>query len=207
MTNRKEKPILYSTPMVKAILDGNKTMTRRVSGLKDININPNEWIIDEDYMDSHPEFEELKWIALWNDKTKTLSIVKPRYQIGDRLWVRETWYSTPNKKELLGYVADGDFPHGQTYCIRPSIFMFRKFSRITLEVTGIGVERVQDITEADAIREGFKCEFEPSAEMGEWIPAREIFEITWNELNFKRGYGWEKNPWVWVYEFRRLEND
>lgn len=110
--------------MVQAILDGRKTMTRRV-------VKP------QPAQGAYHHHDEDDGVAFANP----CSFHKYRYCIGDRLWVRETWYSTPDKKELLGYVADSDIPHNQPYRIRPSIFLPRWASRITLEITGVRVER------------------------------------------------------------------
>jgi len=94
------------------------------------------------------------------------------------------------------------------YWKRPSIFMPRWASRITLEVTAVRVERLQEITEGDAISEGMsddliKKEFPPS-ECFRKPTARESFRILWDHLNAKRGFGWDVNPFVWVIEFKRL---
>jgi len=86
---------------------------------------------------------------------------------------------------------------------KPSIHMPRWASRITLEVTGVRVERVQAITEADAEAEGIAFMRDiPDAD--ETLTAKVLFEILWESINAKRGYGWDVNPWVWVVEFRRV---
>jgi hypothetical protein len=124
------------------------------------------------------------------------------YQLGDTLWVRETWaYSTDydgdvilNRKIL--YRADGEktiLP--STW--RPSIHMPRWASRINLEVTGVRVERLKDITEEDALAEGvISSDYDKTY--------RYAFSVLWDSINAKRGYGWAANPWVWVIEFRHM---
>jgi len=163
------KPILFSTEMVKAILDGRKTMTRRVMK------NPNAQ--------------------------------EPRYSVGDDLWVRETfrlidfdyidgvWSCSVHYKtgdigtRLFFEEKDGD----KTLGWRPSIFMPKEAARIFLKITDVRAERLQDITDADAKKEG--CE------------TREDFISVWESLNQKRGYGWDKNPFVSVYLFERIQNE
>jgi len=178
----KERPILFSAPMVRAILDGRKTMTRRV-------VKPNPVSIPE------AEVAHANWVIQ--------NRVCPFGQPGDRLWVRETWLSyrhlhkNGRDEALLIYRADGeDLPkqaRGTKW--RPSIFMPRWASRITLEITAVRVERVQDIGDEDAEAEGLS-----------WCNAaspRDKFQCLWNSLNLKRGYGWDANPWVWVISFKR----
>lgn len=190
--NVKERPILFSAPMVRAILAGQKTQTRRVvKARKDpdsgCQMSPGEIAGDE-----HQER------------------LCPYGQPGDRLWVRETFIhepadycweasvSIPCRPANTVYRADveGD-SSGAGWA--PSIHMPRSLSRITLEVTGIRVERLQDISVADAIAEGVvECNqhlrgLEPCME---W---RYAYEDLWGQIN---GQGsWDANPWVWVVSF------
>jgi hypothetical protein len=125
----------------------------------------------------------------------------PYGRIGDSLWVRETWYSRPDNKEILGYKADGVYPN-KAYNVKPSIFMPRKFSRIDLRIIDINVERLQDITWQDAKKEG------SNHSLAGILPAtyKECFKDLWDSINDKRGYSWESNPWVWVIEFKKEVN-
>lgn len=151
MTTKKERPILFSGPMVRAILSGEKTQTRRV-------IKP-----------QYP----------------TSAIKCPYGVAGDLLWVRETFA----ENDVLPLSAR---PPGEYIYRADSVHdMPRRVSRIMLEITGIGVERVQDISEADAKAEGFSG-------------IKEFLGL-WNDINAKRGYGWGVNPFVWVVSFRRIE--
>jgi len=194
-----EHPILFSGPMVRAILDGRKTMTRRV--VKDTCPFVTVAYFDE-------ETERWYWTTgAERERLPTdLCLGKCPYgQPGDQLWVRETWLSyrhlhkNGRDEALLIYRADGeDLPkqaRGTKW--RPSIFMPRWASRITLEITAVRVERVQDIGDEDAEAEGLS-----------WCNAaspRDKFQCLWNSLNAKRGYGWEANPWVWVIAFKRVK--
>lgn len=130
-----------------------------------------------------------------------------------RLWVRETWY--PRCADAKDYGTDeiiyrADYG-GTGGCVfrpswNPSIFMPRWASRITLEVTGVRAERVQDITEEDAKAEGVILHGGWNANDTEYaINYRGGFSRLWDSINAKRGYGWDKNPWVWVIEFKRLD--
>lgn len=188
----KERPILFSTAMVQAILADKKTQTRRVV------VPQPPWCGDvcvpskldgcwNFYSSSQPR------AALRNMP------IKCRYgKPGDRLWVRETFaYLTDyDGQYLLGeerkafYKADGERYQPQLSRWRPSIHMPRRLSRVTLIILSNRIERIQGITEADALAEGFA--------------SREDFRALWDTLNAKRGFGWDKNPWVWVIGFRRI---
>lgn len=228
-----EKPILFKGDMVRAILEGRKTKTRR--------------IIPESLMQClSPEDEPEKFVE-WC-----------RYgQVGDRLWVRETW-------RIVGWTEDGDwcieYKDGSEHwfdsvqdidedtsiryweqctddCIkaqisedengdfrfddqhpcptrwRPSIFMPRWASRITLEIVTVRVERLQEITVTDVLAEGIKQTEPDSFYLAPldgvpdfpWTQAIPAFASLWNSINEKRGYGWDTNPWVWVIEFKKID--
>ncbi len=160
--------------MVRAILEGRKTQTRRV-------VKPQPKVVHALYPDCSIE---TNCIFRKGDQR-----IHAPYRVGTRLWVRETWYSTPDKQSLLGYAADGDIPHGVVYRRRPSIFMPRRLSRINLLVTHVRCQQIQDITEEDAIAEGVDAS---------------TFPLLWDAINEKRGFPWASNPWVWVYTFSRI---
>jgi hypothetical protein len=199
----KEKPILFSGPMIKAILEGRKRMTRRVAKVDDFgNLHLRHgWSIQADAGIQDVRQERLPW------------------HTGMRLWVRETWahvtdydgqFLLDNRKAL--YRADGETNITPTKW-RPSIFMPRWASRITLELTGVRVERVQDISTADVEAEGFDVASKlppvvpagTNLEILAWQVAQDLFRKTWDALNGKRGFPWESNPWVWVLEFKRVD--
>ena len=192
----KERPILFSGPMVRAILDGRKTQTRRpIRSLR----HPYGHLLG-------PEGVAREFNA------KTESIRCPLGQPGDRLWVRETWTKTQfgkavykaDSKDSDGFVWPSVAADVDDVLWRPSIHMPRWASRITLEITRVWVERVQDITEEDAMKEGCIRELKPDGSVG-WgaglVEARDAFRDLWQSI-----YGtWDANPWVWAVEFRRTK--
>lgn len=185
-----EYPILFDDRMVRAIIEGRKTVTRRV-----IMPQPKRAIVRKAaFSDGSPGFiflESLDPECLIRSEMRAC----PYGQPGDRLWVRETHTIVGGKPKdaTVTYKADGDLADRW----RPSIYMPRWASRILLEVTAIGVERVQDISEADVEREGT-----PNTHPHAWmLPRKNDFKELWDSINVKRGYGWGVNPWVWVVEF------
>lgn len=192
-----EKPILFSGPMVRAILAGKKTQTRR--------------IIRADLGD--PEFWEPKRPGAWDYWDATTNQTEERYspygEPGDRLWVRETWTRIEvdgGDHEVLYRADDGeDLVPGadRVWNWKPSIFMPRAASRISLEVTNLRVERLQAITEEDAKAEGVGVENCGVGEDGGPIKShRTAYARLWDTINGDRGL-WAENPWVWVVEFKR----
>lgn len=205
----KERPILFSAPMVRALLDGSKTQTRRV-----VKSQPtNGWEFENPPVfgritSPHPKrgrFGAFIQRGLGTDFPETDLIPCPYGQSGDRLWVRETWCHKWD--DMHGYLdeywyrastpdvdhADGD---GKSPW-KPSIHMPRAASRITLEITGVRVERLQAISEADAIAEGAQWAACGSPQEGSHKAG---YAQLWESIN---GPGsWDKNPWVWVVEFK-----
>lgn len=133
----------------------------------------------------------------------------PYGKIGDRLWVRETFRIDfmaselgKIKKSNINYKAD-KINYTKEWKWHPSIFMPRKYSRITLEITDIKVERVQDISQEDQIAEGIII---PSVwEVNGYKKTK--FTAIWDNINYKRGYGWDNNPWVWVISFKMIKKE
>lgn len=191
----KDRPILFSAPMVRAILAGRKTQTRRV-------VKPPVPIrspCDIRWMDESPHPEVYAAGGAW------IPLACPYGATGTRLWVRETWSmaSTACGGEETIYAADypDDSDKASGVVRRPSIHMRRDQSRITLEITDVRVQRLQEISEVDACDEGFDQE----RAFGVVLQTRvEMFRKLWNDINEKRGFGWDANPWVWVITFRRL---
>lgn len=209
----KERPILFSSEMVRAILDECKTQTRRV-----VKPQPEYGIIP------------CAWTGtLWAEidaqggcRCHMAPARCPYGQPGDRLWVRETFAvitgdisgKVATSLDAVEYRADGSAV-GEVITSarawRPSIFMPRAYSRITLEIVGVRCERVNEISEADAQAEGADQEFRtvvysPAGVKDYHMPVsfRGGFANLWDEINAKRGYSWDSNPWVWVVEFERI---
>lgn len=229
-----EHPILFSAPMIRAVLDGRKTQTRRIIkpqppkwGGYPQEIDPGwyEWVdrdVDSDTLRHWPSYER--------------ALRCPYGQAGDVLWVRETffawgrWETRFNAKKArdewhfidmtlecghqYAYAADGwnYAPYRRTagpmpaWWKRPAIFMPRHASRITLRIKSVRVERVQDISAADALAEGVNVHLDhhdkPSTSRYSPVAA---FRDLWDGLNAKRGAGWDTNPFVWRIEFERVE--
>lgn len=209
----REHPILFSGEMVHAILDGRKSVTRRV--VKPQVPGMEMWAAK--YPNCYPG-----WASnLKHEYGPTTAHFCPYGQPGDRLWVREAWAiraDADNDKEaerwFLGrksptwYPADGETPSGCAGGMgktRPSIHMPRWASRLTLEVTGVRVERLQDITEGQAVAEGVDTVSMEAVPRQATMSRRADFKQLWDRLSAKRGFGWDKNPWVFVIEFKRVE--
>lgn len=197
-----ERPILFSGAMVRAILAGTKTQTRRLVLGKDRK--PTDYV---HYWDQDGAKSPDMWRAA---DGLTLGWVRCPYgSAGTHLWVKETWHPDT---ELPIYASDYDSKEqAGVDRWKPSIFMPRSESRITLEVTGVRVERLNEISEDDVWAEGAithvarhtfrKCYRDDDERAAK---ARELFRDLWNGINVKRA-PWASNPWVWRVEFRRIE--
>lgn len=214
----KEIPILYSPPMVQAVMNDRKTKTRRKTGLDKINENPDDWEIIS--LSSKNQYNQL--IATFKNRklNKVENIKSPYGKPGDLLWVREKHRSLFNCQteafERYDYYADmpEDF-HVQMkkkYPKRnwkPSIHMPKAAARIWLRVTDIRIERLQDISEEDAISEGIKSRYSEIFneeryhdylnEESEWRFPESSFQSLWTKINGPES--WDLNPWVWVVSF------
>lgn len=199
-----ERPILFSTPMVKAILSGNKTMTRRDKGLKEINKSPDDWCIHKNVMkNSDGDHGAL----FGNAKTKEEKIIKiPFGYNGDVLWVKETWAIVDRPDTPVFKAGDDGWNHDELIKDwglkwKPSLFMSRSMCRIFLQITDIKVERLNDISEEDALSEGI----DRNKLSGGWdhTPTDEFKEL-WESINGKGS--WELNPYVWCVSFSKKSN-
>lgn len=220
----KDHPILFNGAMVRAILDGRKTMTRRVLKPQPKDEYSNgKWCCDR--------YNYSEWWNFWGKKGTDVvnKVGLPQFkcpyggQPGDRLWIKESGWLSPCR-EFWAYDAtpgiamqwsagmitadnwtEADFKEVQrTYKHKPSIFMPRWASRITLEITSVRVERLQEIDAIDAKWEG--CSFHQGSRDKQQSMNEEIldeFHALWDSINGKK-HPWGSNPWVWVIEFKKL---
>lgn len=203
----KERPILFSSPMVRALLVGTKTQTRRVMKPQPVFAQVYEYR-GETLWDAEArrwwwkqhDFENL--VDDWAPDRANLATLCPHGYRGDRLWVKEAISRRGEVADLATYDADDTFTPLDTWPWKrdrlPGMFMPYGLRRITLEITGVRVERLHAITDADARAEG--CTGIPDVVD---VSPREEFEQLWREIN--GAASWDANPWVWVVEFQRIE--
>ena len=211
MDKVKERPILFSGEMVRAILDGRKTQTRRVVKPK-ANEKWLDWITDKNgnrLYDSNGN----KRLLISSENGKEISC--PYGVPGDLLWVRETHYrwtgcGAPPRANFNRDRCYVDHPEllamsrsGQIVSV-PSIHMPRWASRITLRVTDVRVERVQEITHNDALSEGVDDVDQAPYGYSAYSYAIANFRRLWESINAARGFGWDANPFCWVVSFERV---
>lgn len=202
--------MIFNGEMVRALLDGRKTQTRRVMKVQlsdgfhpthngyDLDLNAHWYtpgVVDKNgYL--QPAKKDVFGVADENE-----GYACPFGAVGDRIWVRETFSPVPDHEEPAGcsailYAADGSGPYGKWV---PSIHMPRWASRITLEITGVRVERLNSISDSDASKEGCCI-----ADMESGDCLSDVFARLWTSI-----YGdesWKVNPWVWVIEFKVVPN-
>lgn len=200
------KPIIFSTPMVQAILAGRKTQTRRV--VKEDRRG--EWAAVNDVRNNSEYGASVPCYLHRETAVDNISrnIMYPKYDVGDILWVRETWSPVqvlPKRYLNKADAENGGEGDGLPIRWRPSIHMPREAARLFLRVTDVRVERVQDITLSDIEREGLYCDPPYTRDHFAYAPGmRKHWRMLWDSINAKRGYGWDTNPWVWVYEFEQV---
>lgn len=191
-------PILFSTPMVKAIQVNRKTMTRRTKGLDQINECPDDWYFTNMTCtdgDSKEFFFKHKY---YQGDGMDLLIPCPYGKVGDVLWVRESFYIGGKEGSTRFYLYKTDVEAEHVRKWKPSIHMPKSACRIFLKITDIKVERLKDISRGDAMQEG--CPFPNIAK--ETNPVA-WFASLWQSINgFK---SWNDNPWVWVISFKRID--
>lgn len=218
-----EKPILFNTEMVQAILEGRKTVTRRI--VKPKSRNAAGFTVTYDYNNNFTDVYD------HDANERMFDSPQSRYRVGDILYVRETWTTIDNLKNYADVEMDEDIKYlykcddnGKEHVFidigvkrwKPSIHMPKEAARIFLEVTNIRVERLQEITEDEAIKEGIRqytkdgevFKYAANEEQYEWskMPRNpiEAFKKLWDSC-----YDWPKcwtyNPWVWVIEFKVKE--
>ncbi|KSH33165.1 hypothetical protein AO965_05910 [Pseudomonas aeruginosa] len=211
----KERPILFTGPMVRAIIEGRKTVTRRVMKYQpheDASVtvgNYNVTVVDR-HGEQQPGPEAFG--AWWSDGER--GCICPHGQPGDQLWVRETWglqvrsYGGGAGEFIVYRATNPDAIYcrsseGREYPVKwkPSIHMHRHSSRILLEITAVRIERLQDISEEQARAEGYPAERECETG-GSGLDAWLWFRSLWGEINGPEAF--TANPWVWVIEFKRV---
>ena len=229
----KERGMIFNGEMVRAILDGRKTQTRRI-----MTVQPESSEFGLRYIAESSLAKDVG-MYFWSQsdacgmKVRSKPFACPYGKPGDRIWVRETWssdfanyypndrvwYAADNNRRLDIEVVDGVrgiySPESDVHVPfrwRPSIYMPRWASRIQLEITNVGVQRLQDISSGDAVREGI-CQLPASGRYcinpgdqyfgGASRSAKEVYSWLW-ESSYGEG-SWQANPWVWVIEFKRVE--
>jgi hypothetical protein len=203
----KERPILFNTEMVQAILDGRKTQTRRLTKLKTVNENPNWWRYNGTLAeDIGLHFMEA--LDIYGGSLEQFHKIKSPYgQSGDLLWVRETFYK-PKSSDGYIFKASAE-PQGWKFEWKPSIHMPKDAARIWLQVEEVKIERLQEISNNDALEEGI--ERKPFDEVrtaykdyhyntiNMKVPIAS-FQTLWDGIHST--YHWDLNPWVWVVKFK-----
>ncbi|EKN5101309.1 morphogenetic protein [Yersinia enterocolitica] len=221
-----EKPILFNAEMVNAILSGRKTQTRRIMKVQPAECSHTHW----------PEYPNPEWKLYdrgWNcavcgngvslTERDVTGIICPLGKPGDQLWVRECFsdledfdFFNPSVPDVIPgywYWADGNPEWGNWTKPKPSIHMPRWASRINLMITGVRVERLNDISDVDAMSEGIDADrLAESQDHYDCIAdhnmtgrptAKWYFSNLWQSIYGEEN--WEANPWVWVIEFERME--
>lgn len=219
----KETGIIMSGSHPRDILDGRKTMTRRTWGLEEVNKDPDNWFPGVLRTDG-------RWSFISKDLKTELVIKCPYGQVGDLLYIKETWaicsfsanFAKENQLQVAyraGEPRINPHPESMTHSLewrtvdyetwqkyacqkyhswQPSLFMPKAFARIWLPITDLRAERLQKITDIDARREGI-----PNSAYA--INGITSFKKLWDSLNAKRGYGWDKNKWVWPITFHKVK--
>lgn len=231
----KQTPILYSTPMVQAIQAGIKTKTRRLNGLDEINKNPDDWWVINTWPYTFRGKKQIDKFSVqfnpindFNAGSKNLKYIEcPFGGIGDILWVRETF-------TILNYYKTENYPHGKCFYKadnpdfsmfekyempkwKPSIFLPKAHCRIWLQIKSIKVERLQSISEQDAIQEGIVRIKAPDNILCYYFyPCNDLRDDSYIEddpiisfmslwVSINKWKSWNLNPWVWVIEFEQIE--
>ena len=187
------KGIIFSQQLIPLILSGQKTVTRRLSGLESVNGWPDDW----QYIGLLAEFE-------FTPDPRLRIKCKPRYLPGEIVYLKETWIHTASQEtgdylysgNKTFYKSAGNLILGSNLSWKSPLMMPEKFSRCHLLIKDVRAERLQKITEEDAVKEGISAIYAQYQ-----IP---MFADLWDSINDK--HKWENNPWCWVYTFERTDN-
>ena len=208
------KGILMKPEMVVAIAERRKTNTRRLGGLKEINREPNRWLKAIPIPRERLLYTPFKGLWQFSDAHDNIKLAKPRYQVGETVYIKEVWaniesndYLTPSEiveSSAIFYKVgggkggdDGDELNMERGKWRSPLFMPEWAARYFIVITDVRAERLQEITPHDCIMEGIIEEY------GDGLILRDKFEALWNSIN--KDYPWESNPWVFPYTFRLKE--
>lgn len=203
----KEIPMLFSTEMVEAILDCRKSQTRRIKGLSKINETPHKFIYDGNEINGEHAFEIIDDNG--NLTEKYIPVV-PACSVGDLIWVREK-FETETDGHVRFFANNIEVQNNNAYRQltkwKPSIHLKKTDARLWLKCTDVRCERLQDISNEDALAEGIKViendeayfDYEFDGKNGSCATPRGSFFSLWSKLNGSESY--DSNPWVWVYEF------
>lgn len=205
-------PMLFSTEMVRAIISGNKTITRRA--VKKSNTDCTSPLAELDFNDAVRD-------NIFNVKDQYLKVLRPiddtmhrvfcKYYIGDIIWVRETWqnHGRPDISESpFIYRADKPDSIAKILPWKPSLFMPKEACRLFLQITSVKVERLQEITNEQALKEGVKviekdeAYFDYLEQAGSYATPRGSFSSLWCKINGQAS--WDANPYVWVIGFKKI---
>jgi hypothetical protein len=243
----KDHGFLFKPDMIRALLEGHKTQTRRVLTRMNTNIDGHGRCSEEywsgfDFKDAFvdpgpsPAGNPGPYLKAFNKIDGAQCRIYPTVFVGDRIWCREAWtevMTRPFDKDSIKVVfkADGWQPKDSDYPIhwKSPLFMPKKYVRIWLDITEVRIQRVQEISQVDAIDEGIfalsnEWLWNAFPEYGEaykkWraegnftirpplgISPKQRFQASWNQINESRGYSWESDPWVFPYTFRRIQGE
>ncbi len=199
------KPILFNTEMVQAILDGRKTVTRRIIKGLPQNAERIEWLTNSGNAKSYG-------VAIFeiNDNRKDFKVP---CLVGDILYVRETWQKSPAGTYLYKTDNNGNLSNGHVDKWKPSIHMPKEAARLFLRITDVRIERLQSISGNDCFREGaltLKTYHNFDGDMMQSCVPYDFFADVWNSTlkkNELEQYGWDANPYVWVYKFEVISKE
>ena len=199
------RSIMFRPDMIKAIREGRKTVTRRLDGLKEINKEPDNWSLVA-WQGRHTT-DFAKGSVLF-ESAECQKVIKPRYRVGEIVYIKEAW-STENQYNHLKprdiprtakifYLLDGYDPFTMGK-VRSPMFMMEWMARDYQKFTGVRAERLQEITEEDAVAEGMTGRLYWEATGSFLTCARDVFQWYWDSINLQQK--WDTNPFVWRYSF------
>lgn len=178
-------------------------VTRRLDGLKEINKEPDMWKPSYTYNDIPQPDDNGYWFS--NETTGNTCFIKPRYQVGDIVYIKEAYWQ--DSEGDIYYKADWIDRNGiviqpRNGRWRSPMFLPERFARYFIKILDVRPERLNDITEADAIAEGMTGELYHKTTDSFLTCARDVFQWYWDSINLK--HPWAKNEWVWAYQFEEI---